>query len=186
MTILELGAIGEFVGSLAVIATLVYLALQIRQNTASNRVAAKLETTRQYADYIDFLMLNPGFLELNNRGLRGEDLDPDEMQRFTMMLSKAFWYFASMHYQYRMGAMSADEWIQSESTIDRYCSSPGVRRWWDDNRERYGREFGAFVEGLVERAESLDMKGFVPRVDEPSQAGAAEGAGASRADAPPG
>ena len=149
MTILELGAIGEFVGTLAVIATLVYLALQIRQNTASNRVAAKLEITRQYADYVDFLLLNPGLMELNNKGMNDQELDPDESQRFIMMLSKAFWYFSSMHYQYRMGAMSAGEWIQSDSLISQYCSSPRVRRWWDANRTRYGEEFRAFIDGLA-------------------------------------
>ena len=158
MTILELGAIGEFVGSLAVISTLVYLAMQIRQNTASNSVAAKLDTTRQYADYIDFLLLNPGLLELNVKGMRGEELSPDESVRFAMMLSKAFWYFASMHYQYRMGAMSADEWVQSDSTIERYCSSPGVRIWWQDNRLRYGRGFGDYVDRLVDRAQGADSQ----------------------------
>jgi hypothetical protein len=33
MNIMELGALGEFVGSIGVIATLVYLAIQIRQNS---------------------------------------------------------------------------------------------------------------------------------------------------------
>ena len=35
MTIQDLGALGEFLGSIAVLATLVYLALQTRQNTAA-------------------------------------------------------------------------------------------------------------------------------------------------------
>jgi len=34
MSITELGALGEFVGSLAVLATLVYLAIQVRQSKA--------------------------------------------------------------------------------------------------------------------------------------------------------
>ena len=33
MSISELGSLGEFVGSIAVLATLIYLAMQIRQNT---------------------------------------------------------------------------------------------------------------------------------------------------------
>ena len=35
MTIMELGAMAEFLGSIGVIATLIYLAIQIRQNTGS-------------------------------------------------------------------------------------------------------------------------------------------------------
>ena len=37
MSIMELGALGEFLGSIGVIATLIYLAIQIRQNTSSAR-----------------------------------------------------------------------------------------------------------------------------------------------------
>ena len=37
MNIMELGALGEFVGSIGVIVTLVYLAIQIRQNTSQQK-----------------------------------------------------------------------------------------------------------------------------------------------------
>ena len=37
MTIIELGALGEFLGSVLTLATLVYLAVQIRQNTAQQK-----------------------------------------------------------------------------------------------------------------------------------------------------
>ena len=37
MSITELGALGEFVGAIAVVATLIYLAIQVRQNTGMMR-----------------------------------------------------------------------------------------------------------------------------------------------------
>jgi len=37
MTITELGALGEFIGSILTIATLIYLATQVRQNTAQQK-----------------------------------------------------------------------------------------------------------------------------------------------------
>ena len=39
MTLQDLGNIGEFVGAIGVIASLVYLAIQIRQNTRTLRAA---------------------------------------------------------------------------------------------------------------------------------------------------
>ncbi len=44
MTIQDLGALGEFFGSIAVLATLIYLALQTRQNTTA--IAAQLDVAR--------------------------------------------------------------------------------------------------------------------------------------------
>lgn len=42
MTIQDLGAIGEFIGSIGVILTLIYLAVQIRQNTAAMEESQRL------------------------------------------------------------------------------------------------------------------------------------------------
>ena len=42
-TIQDLGAIGEFVGAFAVVVTLIYLTLQVRQSTAQARLASSLE-----------------------------------------------------------------------------------------------------------------------------------------------
>ncbi len=45
MTIQDLGALGEFLGSIAVLATLIYLALQTRQNTAA--IAAQVDAAER-------------------------------------------------------------------------------------------------------------------------------------------
>ncbi len=37
MTVVELGALGEFFGSIVIVVTLVYLAIQVRQNTAQQK-----------------------------------------------------------------------------------------------------------------------------------------------------
>ncbi len=44
LTIQDLGALGELLGSVAVLATLIYLALQTRQNTMG--IAAQLDVAR--------------------------------------------------------------------------------------------------------------------------------------------
>ena len=40
MTLTELGALGEFVGGIAVLVTLIYLVVQLRQNTTTTRSSA--------------------------------------------------------------------------------------------------------------------------------------------------
>lgn len=53
MTIMELGALGEILGAIAVIVTLIYLAVQIKQNTRSmteNRQLALAQTYQMRAD----------------------------------------------------------------------------------------------------------------------------------------
>ncbi len=55
MTIIELGALGEFVGAIGVIATLVYLAAQIRQNTRSMEDGKRLALAQTYQMRADAL-----------------------------------------------------------------------------------------------------------------------------------
>ena len=45
---MELGALGEFVGAIAVVATLVYLAVQIRQNTRAMEETKRLALAQTY------------------------------------------------------------------------------------------------------------------------------------------
>ena len=50
MSILELGALGEFFGSIGVIATLIYLAIQIRSNTKTTKANASFQATHSWAE----------------------------------------------------------------------------------------------------------------------------------------
>ena len=52
MNIMELGAIGELVGGVAVIASLVFVGLQVRQGNALAQGAAELEVGRMNMDYL--------------------------------------------------------------------------------------------------------------------------------------
>ena len=57
MSIMELGALGELLGSIAVLATLVYLSVQIRQNTRSMDESKKLALAQTYQMRADALQL---------------------------------------------------------------------------------------------------------------------------------
>ncbi len=141
-----IGAIGELLSAAAVVVTLVYLAAQIRQNNVAMRVAAKQEITRQFSDYTDLLLQNPDLHEINIRGQAGEDLQGLERGRFFILLQKATWYFASMHFQHEVQSLSEEEWRQSRELIRRYCDYPGYRTWWIENRRNYAPSFVSFIE----------------------------------------
>ena len=65
-----IGAIGEVVGGVAVIATLLYLAIQIRQNAQSVRNAASLSVNEGLAEINRRLSNDAEFADLWLRGLK--------------------------------------------------------------------------------------------------------------------
>jgi len=52
MTIIELGALGEFFGSIAVVATLIYLVIHLRQNTDALRTTVEESISRSSQEMI--------------------------------------------------------------------------------------------------------------------------------------
>ena len=59
-----LGNYGEFVGAIAVVITLAYLAVQIRQNTESVRLSSELALSQQTSDFAARMWAHPEMLRI--------------------------------------------------------------------------------------------------------------------------
>ncbi|MFT4799243.1 MAG: hypothetical protein ACI9W1_002681 [Candidatus Azotimanducaceae bacterium] len=142
------GAVAEIVGALAVILTLGYLAIQVRQGNLAMRVAAKQEMTRQFADMTDLLLGNPELFDMFDRIIMKNGAPQTELEasQLSMVLVKATWYFSSMHFQFTTHTLSSTEWHQSKSLIRFYCRCQAYQSWWPANRGGFPEEFASFIE----------------------------------------
>jgi len=110
-----IAAIGELVGATAVLATLIYLAVQIRQNSRSidqqNDVAAAeiLQTRADSVTQLVALVANSEenvnvFAKLTtSNDVRPEDLDPSERIRASLLLTAIRSNFENTFLQYKQG-----------------------------------------------------------------------------------
>ena len=69
-----IGAIADLVAAAGVIASLLYLAVQVRASNVASAVEAKLVSTRLLNDFIDSLIENPELNEIYMRGIKDIDL----------------------------------------------------------------------------------------------------------------
>jgi hypothetical protein len=92
MTIAELGSIGELVGSIAVLVTLIYLATQIRQNTRSMEDNKKFAMAQAYQARTDMWIQVTGLADpdvLSRVSSRNSDrnsfgvFDPEKIRELT-------------------------------------------------------------------------------------------------------
>ena len=151
-----LGAIAELAGALGVIASLIYLATQIRHNTRASSVEAKLATTQMLSEFITMFIADP---DLNDLFLRGRDstdnLSKEEHQRFSNLVMKTFWLGSAAHFQLRTGTLAEDDWVEIEAILRYWLAGPGVRAWWHQyGHQRFGKTFTEFVDAEVTRAEA--------------------------------
>ena len=147
MTLSELGNIGEFVGAVAVVVSLVYLAIQIRQNTQTVRATAYHNISAQWANHLQSIADNAELSSLYFRGLAdSRSLDAQESVRFSLLMASQFGLLEDVFHQHILGTIE-DDWFKSRRrAISLVLSSPGGRSWWVGNKHIFTHKFAHFVE----------------------------------------
>jgi hypothetical protein len=155
------GAVGEIIGAIGVIASLLYLAMQVRTSNKASMVESKLATSRMHSDFLVSLIQNP---ELNNiliAGLAGdESLSKTDYQRFSNMTHQAFTFFSAGYFQVKKGTMDPDEWHETEAIIGYWLSGLGGRKWWEKvGRGRFSSSFVTYIESEMpsEEGSTVDL-----------------------------
>jgi hypothetical protein len=146
-----IAAVSEGLGALGVIASLLYLARQVRSNTRASQVEAKLAATSYLSSYTDHFIQSPEIHELFLRGRRSiERMDEREYYRFSDLCLKAFWFFSAIHFQLRSGMLTEEEWNETRAVVHYYLRGPGVRAWWTRaGIQMFGSSFTEFIDGEI-------------------------------------
>lgn len=141
-----LGNIGDFVGGIAVVVTLIYLAMQVRQNTRSTRLAS-MQSTMLAAQNVAILPAqNRELARVVRVGLTAPDeLDEDEFQQFRYYLMSLLRVHEDMFVQHRAGVIDDETWTARSSSLRTILSTPGGRRLWDSTRA-YRDDFKSWME----------------------------------------
>ena len=129
MTIVELGALGELVSAIAVVVTLWYLAVQIRQNTHSieeNKRLALAQTYQMRADALQNMLvqaaesqfIGPLITKLTQHGYPEDvsaldHLTPDERGRFRQWQIAQQTHWDNMYFQYQQGYLDEEYYQDS-------------------------------------------------------------------------
>jgi hypothetical protein len=147
-----LGAIGEIVGAVAVIATLGYLAVQIRQNTQTVRLAA-LDSQQQYGASLRGQVIgNADVARIWRLGLQDyNSLGEDDQVRFRFLMYNTF-FSHEFRFDHRRHGLIEPEFRERDDELLRfYFAQPGVRQWWETGKARFTRSFVEHATTLMQR-----------------------------------
>ena len=159
MSIVELGALGEFVGAIAVVVTLVYLAIQIRQHTRAMHEAKRLALAQTYQMRADALQnmlvhaaesdhIGPIISKLVAAGYPEEiasldRLSATERGRFRQWHIAQQTHWDNMFYQYQQGFLDEEyyrdsfrERVRRLAPVWRALGVTGSRRSFDREIDR--------------------------------------------------
>ena len=166
-----IGAIAELLGAVGVIASLVYLATQIRQSReqmSQNTRALRAGSYQQGSDTLQEAVMTawngPALEEAVQLGLRDSgDLSEEDAYRFNHWMTNMLLGYENVHYQYRAGMLDEDRWRLRRSQLGITFSNPATASWWEKTPkkvEMFGPEFVALVEEILgEEAEDEGAEG---------------------------
>lgn len=150
MSIQDMGSIGELIGAVAVIFSLIYLAMQIRQNTK----AVRIQTYQAIMDASN--RLGDSLAERNVDAIyRKGRKDPDscseeEMAQFMLIAGQVVNLYEGLYLHHQSGAIDDDFFENRWKTFHRMMHQPGFRRMWKRSRD-YGGYYALSFTRAVDR-----------------------------------
>lgn len=143
-----IGAVGEVVGALVVVISVIYLATQVRQNTATNRAEAlrtfSIEVSRQF-----------GAWGLDSRGsalwhkviyeqVRRSELSPEDAMSISFLIVSRLSLFDAAYRSYKEGILSENEFRPMLTT--RIVTLPFTKDSWPIYRKELSPDFVEYME----------------------------------------
>jgi hypothetical protein len=150
------GAIGEIVGALAVIVTLVYLSSQVRQNTRASRVAAVQAASENSSRFSELIAADAELSELVWRGLREPDsLDAAETRRFVAAWNVFVRREAVSFYLYKEGVMPEELWAARVAGMSGILNQPGLQLFLELAGPSLPEDFREFLVKVASKPPTL-------------------------------
>jgi hypothetical protein len=159
VTLEDVGNIGELIGAIGVIASLAYLAVQVRQNTTQIERNTRVTKAASYQAMIDALssmnvalIASADYAEVLHRVRSGEGSvsEPDAI-RFRAWVSTLLSQVENVHYQHSIGTLEESRLRVAMPIVDYYMQFAPTREVWATMRDRFDTPFRATVDEIAAR-----------------------------------
>lgn len=146
----SLANLGEIIGAIAVVVSLIYLAVQVRQNTqaqqtenfsrALDRVAAMQAALSQ--DSETSVIFSKGVADVSK-------LTPKERMQFTWAMYELFGAFEFMFLASKTKSIPEEVWQRWSAAVAFWLSFSGVQAWWNVRPIPFTASFTSYIESLL-------------------------------------
>jgi hypothetical protein len=149
MALSVLASLGSFVSGIAVLISLIYLALQVRQTERNQQVSIRHSRASRTVE-LHLALTDPAVAEAWLHGLGSPDeITRTELHQFTNLCRAFFFHFEDSFYQREEGLLNDDAFETVVAGARLLARSPGVRAAWKKARPNFGGRFLAFMDGVV-------------------------------------
>ena len=144
------GAIGQIVGTVLVGITLIYLSLQLRQNTSSLKSSTFLAISTLMGSTMEVFATHADLAPLLIKAQAGLDgLSAAERARFGFLLMMAYRRVETVVVQRHLGFIDPDLTEGFERSALSALGSGGARQWWEASKGAFSNVFSAWIDAKL-------------------------------------
>jgi len=170
-----LAAISEAAGTVAILVSLIYVAIQIRQSTQQSLRSVKAHELAAFERNVDsanrvreMLILHPELSELLLKGFKGfkgkDNLHAHDKFRFGMLLRNILGTMQGAYFRHLVVDHDPQGFAGGIRLLDDLLMHTGVREWLESNEPDWRPEFRTLVETRVELIKSR-LADAAPNID---------------------
>lgn len=151
----KVSAIAEIVSSIAILLTLIYLAMQVNQNTDALRAQSRQALLDSVHSELATMFENPDVIM---RAIDDEPMSEREQFQFATHFIRVFRSREFSWLQWQDGTMDDAQWQTEYSVIRLIMDSPRVRQWWNASGSlTVSPEFATFVNDYIGASEATGL-----------------------------
>jgi len=152
MSLSDLASIGNLVSGIAVLISLIYLALQVRQAERNQQASIRQGRATRAVDII-LAAGDPSYAEALPKGTAGAaDITPAEFGQFAAIYGAFLASAEDTFLQHDEGLLSEAVFASFRESWRQTLAQPGVRALWKLRRHGFEAGFAAFMDTLMAEA----------------------------------
>ena len=162
MKLETINAIAQLIAAIGVIGSLFYLAVQIRQNTRSQRSVVVDSLTSSLIQLLGPQAADPELMRAWASVIEDwEQATEQDRLRAMPMIFSVFKLFENAWFQRRQGTLDPEQWEGWDVYIRMYYHRPGARTWWQLRRGAFAHGFRNYVEATQPIPEMVPLSEII-------------------------
>jgi len=144
--------------SVGVLLGILFLAMEIRQNTEMMRSQARDAITDKQMMFSEWVTTEPEMAVAINASAQGlQNMDPEHRIMYLYFLAGVWREWENSYYQYEQGLFDAEEFEPRMMRWRSQMESEAARVQWATTREWYAPGFRAVVDRIVAEVEAREL-----------------------------
>ena len=145
----KLADLSEIISSVAIVITLVYLTVEMNQNTNAMNAQTRQAVMESAQTELFVLMDNP---DLSISMTKSDPLSAEEQVRLDNFFTASLRSREFSWLQYQDGSIDELQWATEQAVLQSIFDTRQSRDWWNVvGREVFGAEFVSFVDELLQQ-----------------------------------